>query len=162
AYLPCVPDDEMVIDGIRQAFVAYTKATGKADPLLKKALDDKDPSRRALAVQVFGEALPSEHAVVRAKLDDPDAKVRYLAGSTLAKSGDLKAMRSLLRMVSDGPIEYAFQVEDLLCQLLDSEEKPPATLSGDDKAQRDKARTAWEKWLADKGDKVKLTRLTEA
>jgi HEAT repeat protein len=162
AYLPCIPDDEVVIDGIRQAFVAYTKATGKADPLLKKALDDADPARRALAVQVFGEALPSEREVVRSKLEDPNAKVRYLAGSTLAKAGDAKALRSLLKLIAEGPVEYAFQVEDMLCQLLDSEEKPPATLSGDNKNQREKARAEWEKWLDARGDKVKLTRLTEA
>jgi hypothetical protein len=162
AYLPCVPDDEMVIEGVRQALTAYTKAVGKADPLLKKALDDKDASRRALAVQVIGEALPDERPAVRQKLDDPDPRVRYLAGSTLARAGEVKSLPALLKLVGEGPVEYAFQVEDLFCQLLDPEEKPPATISGNDAAQRKKVQEAWAKWLDERGDKVKLSRLNEA
>src|SRR5262249_40458438 len=68
AYLPSVPDDEVVADGLRIALTAYTKATGKADPLLQQALEDKDVARRALAVQVLGEALPSEREAVRKRL----------------------------------------------------------------------------------------------
>ncbi len=161
-YLPMVPDDEAVADGLRQAMIAYTKANGKADPLLTKALDDKDPLRRALAVQVIGEALPSEREIIRKKIDDPHPKVRYLAGATLAKTGDKKALRSLVNLIGDGPIEFAFQVEDMLCQLLDADEKPPATLFGNDGDGRKKAQAAWEKWLDGKGDGLKLTRLTDA
>lgn len=161
-YLPSVPDDEAVADGLRQAMIAYTKTTGKADPLLKNALDDKDPLRRALAVQVIGEALPSERESIRKKLDDPSHKVRYFAGATLAKAGDKKALRSMLALIGDGPLEYGFQVEDMLCQLLDSDEKPPASLLGNDADVRKKAQAAWEKWLDSKGDSLKLTRLTDA
>lgn len=161
-YLPCVPDDEAIADGLRQAMVAYTKAIGKTDPLLSKALDDEDPMRRALAVQVIGEALPSERELVRKKIDDPNHKVRYLAGATLAKTGDKKALRSLVNLIGEGPLEYGFQVEDMLCQLLDAEEKPPATLHGNDADGRKKAQAAWEKWLDSKGDTLKLTRLTDA
>jgi hypothetical protein len=161
-YLPCVPDDEAIADGLRQAMIAFTKTTGKADPLLKSALDDKDPIRRALAVQVIGEALPGERESIRKKIDDPNHKVRYLAGATLAKTGDKNALRSLLKLIGEGPLEFGFQVEDMLCQLLDADEKPAATLHGNDAEGRKKAQAAWEKWLDSKGDSLKLTRLTDA
>ncbi|MCE9531101.1 MAG: HEAT repeat domain-containing protein [Planctomycetes bacterium] len=163
AYLPCVPDDEMIAEGLRNALVAYTKKVGKADPLLLKCLEDQDLTRRAIAVQVIGEALPGERALIRRLLNDSEAKVRYLAGSTLAKAGDEEALPALLKLLSDGPIEYAFQVEDMLCQLLDSEERPPATLNGNDAGMRAKARDAWAKWVMDrqKDKKLKLARLNE-
>lgn len=161
-YLPSVPDDEAIADGLRQAMVAFTKSIGKVDPLLKAALDDKDPIRRALAVQVIGEALPAERESVRKKIDDPSPKVRYLAGATLAKTGDKKALRSLVSLIGEGPLEFGFQVEDMLCQLLDADEKPPATLHGNDAGGRKNAQSAWEKWLDSKGDSLKLTRLTDA
>lgn len=164
AYLPCVPDDEVVADGLKSALVMLTKATGKADPLLIKAIEDKDPARRALAVQVIGEALPSERPLIHKLLADPDAKVRYLAGSSLAKGGDEDALPALLKLLVEGPLEYAFQVEDMLCQLLDPEEKPPATLAGNDAAAREKVHLAWKKWFEEKRDakKLKLARLNEA
>lgn len=161
-YLPCVPDDETVAGGLRQSMIAYTKSSGKADPLLKSALEDKDPARRVLAVQVIGEALPSERDSIRKKLDDPSHKVRYFAGAVLAKAGEAKALRSLLALIGDGPLELGFQVEDMLCQLLEADEKPPATLHGNDADGRKKAMKAWEIWLDAKGDKLKLSRLTDA
>jgi len=162
-YLPSVPDDEVVADGLRAALVTFTKAAGKSDPLLLKALDDKDAIRRAFAVQVIGEALPSERPKVRKLLTDTDAKVRYLAASTLAKAGDDQSIPALLRLLSEGPMEYAFQVEDMLCQMLDAEERPPATLNVADAASREKVREAWAKWVDDRQQKktLKLSRLNE-
>lgn len=163
-YLPCVPDDEIIADGLRAALADYTRAIGKADPILLRALEEKDVSRRALAVQVIGEALPAERPIVRKLLDDPEPRVRYIAGSTLAKAGDDTALPSLINLIGAGPMEYAFQVEDMLCQLLDSEEKPPATISGNDSAARQKMQILWQNWLEEKTrtNKLKLARLNEA
>ena len=163
-YLPSVPDDEVVADGIRLALVTYTKSLGKADPLIVGALSDADAARRALAVQVIGEALPDQRPAVRRSLTDTDPRVRYLAASTLAKAGDEESLPALLKLLIDGPVEYAFQVEDMLCQLLDPEEKPPATMNAADAGGRDKVFQAWKGWITarQQAKTLKLLRLNEA
>lgn len=164
AYLPCVPEDEAVFESIRIALTHYTKEIGKADPLLIKALHDRDVNLRALALQVLAESLPAMRPTIREMLTDAQPKIRYLAASILVKSGDEESLPALLKLLTEGPSEYAFQVEDLLCQLLDTEERPPATLSGGDRASRDKVYDAWKKWIDEriKGKKLNLARLNEA
>jgi hypothetical protein len=157
-YLPNVPDDEAVADGIRNALVALCKNIGKADPKLVAGLADTDPVRRALAAQVLGEALPEQRPAVQKLLADPDPKVHFVTGVTLLKAGDRAVMPELLKLLTDGPVEYAYQVEDLLCQLI-GDGKAPATLSGGDEAVRKKARTAWEEWWAKEGAKADLAKL---
>jgi hypothetical protein len=158
-YLPNVPDDEAVAEGLRSALVSLCKNVGKADPQLVAGLADKDPVRRALAAQVLGEALPQQRPAVQKLLADPDPKVRLVAGVTLLKAGDRAVMPELLKLLTDGPVEYAYQVEDVLCQLI-GEGKAPATLSGGDEAVRKKCRTAWEQWWTENGAKVDLAKLT--
>jgi hypothetical protein len=63
--------------------------------------------------------------------------------------------------MGDGPVEQAFQVEDIFCRLLDPDERPPATLGGGKPEARKKAQQAWEAWLKTKGGNVKLSRLSE-
>jgi hypothetical protein len=161
AYLPSVPDDEVVADGLREALILYTKAIKRIDPQLRKALDDPIAANRAMAARIIGEGVPSERELIRRLLDDPSPKVRYVVASTFVTAGDAKAIPTLLRLIGDGPAEISCLVEDLLCQLLDDLEMPPATISGADDAGRKMAQAAWEKWFAAKGDKVKLSRLTE-
>jgi HEAT repeats len=158
-YLPNVPDDEAVADGIRSALVSLCKNVGKADSHLVAALSDKDPLRRALAAQVLGEALPEQRPAVQKLLTDPDPKVRLVAGVTLLKAGDRGVMPELLKLLTDGPVEYAYQVEDVLCQLI-GDGKAPATLSGGDEGVRKKCRTAWEQWWAENGAEADLAKLT--
>ena len=162
AYLSCIPDDEMVLEGLRTALVAYTKGVGSVDPLLVKALDDKELTFRVLAVQVIAEALPSQRPMVRKKLADQAPQVRYHAARALAKGGDAEGLPTLLQLLAEGPMEYAFEVEDMFCRLLDSGEMPPATLSSD-KAARAKVFAAWKKWLDDRqsAKSLKLTHSTK-
>jgi len=112
-----------------------------------------------LAAQVLGEALPEQRPVVQKLLADPDPKVRFVAGVTLLKAGDRSVMPGLLKLLTDGPVEYAYQVEDVLCQLI-GDDKAPATLSGGDDAIRKKCRAAWEEWWSANGAKVDLAKLT--
>ena len=160
-YLPCVPDDESVAEGILSALTAMTKATGKADPMVVAALSDRDPARRALAAQVLGAALPEQRPAVRKLLSDADAKVRFLTATTLLKAGDKTALPAMIRMIGEGPIEHAYQAEDVLCQLA-GDKDPPATLSSADEANRKKCKEAWEAWWEKNRDTVDLARLNKA
>src|SRR5262249_21049229 len=57
-------------------------------------------------------------------------------------------------------LEYAYQVEDILCQLV-GDGKVPATLSGGDAENRKKCRAGWEQWWEAGRDKVDLARLID-
>ena len=149
-YLPSIADDEMVSEGIRSALIEHTRLIGKAHDKLIAALSDSDPSRRAMAAQILGESLPGQRVAVAKLLADPQGKVRYAAGVTLLRAGDKKAVPALISLLGDGPIEYAYQVEDLLCQLL-GDQKPPATLAGTDVKTGAKCREAWDAWWKEKG-----------
>jgi HEAT repeat protein len=160
-YLPSIPDDEMVIEGIRSALIAHTKSLGKAHEKLIAALTDEDAGRRATAAQILGEALPEQRNAVARLLNDPQPRVRYAAGVTLMRSGDKKAVPALIGLLDDGPLEYAYQVEDLLCQLV-GDQKPPATLAGTDAKVRKSCREAWYAWWQQKGDAIDLAKINDA
>lgn len=157
-YLPCVPDDESVLEGVRVALILYTKNVGKVHPRLAQALAGKDIDLRTLAVQVIGEALPPMRAEVKKSLQDTEAKVRYFAGLTLARAGDKTVIPELLKLLTDGHSDYAYRVEDLMFQLL-GDSKMDVTLSKGDEANRKASREAWEKWWKENETKVDLARL---
>ncbi len=156
AYLPSVPDDEVVAEGLRTALALYTKLSGKIAPLLRAALEGNDVGRRAFALQVIAEGMPADHSTFRKLLNDQEARIRYLAAYSLVRGGDQEALPVFLKLVVDGPMEYAFQVEDALCQLLDPDEKPPATLLGNDQESRNKVCAAWTKWIDERRSAKKL------
>src|SRR5262249_9212699 len=73
---------------------------------------------------------------------------------------DKAVMDDLFKLLGSGPVEYAYQVEDVLCQLI-GDGKAPATLAGGDAAHRLKCRDAWERWWQANAAKVDLARLTQ-
>jgi len=63
-------------------------------------------------------------------------------------------------LLTDGPLEYAYRTEDLLCRMLDNE-TPAQTLQGKEGPQRQACRDAWTKWWEGHRETVNLTRLKD-
>lgn len=159
-YLPCIPNDETAADGIRVALSLYTKQIGKADPLLAQALVSQDAELRILAAQVLGENLPAMRPEVKKLLRDPEGKVRYNAGLTLARAGDKTVVPEMLKLITDGTLDLAYLVEDMMFQLL-GDAKMDVTISKGDTANRKASRDAWEKWWKENETKVDLAKLID-
>lgn len=157
-YLPCVPDDEGVRESVRIALTLYSKNVEKADPLLVEGLTSKSADTRVLSAQVLGEALPPMRAEVKKLLQDPEDKVRYFAGLTLARAGDKTVVPELLKLLTDGSMENAYLVEDMMFQLL-GDGKMEVTLSKGDAPNRKASREAWEKWWKEHEAKIDIAKL---
>jgi hypothetical protein len=158
-YMPCIPDDEAVQEGLRNALILYTKNVGRPDPLLITALTDKDADRRTLASQVLGESSPDQREAVKKLLQDSSPKVRYFTALTLARGGDKSVIPDLLKLLVDGPLEYAYLTEDLMFQLL-GDGKMGTTLTTGDEKSRKASFEAWSKWWKENETKVDLVKLT--
>ncbi len=156
-YLPSVPD-EVIEDAVITALESVAVRDGKPSAALKAALDDKEPVRRGAAAQALALSCPAERPAVAKRLADADARVRYRAASSLTRAGDKKAVPVLVALLSEGPQEVAWQVEDLLLRLA-GEQAPMVTLDVATESARKKCRAAWEEWWQVNETKADLTRL---
>jgi HEAT repeat protein len=146
-FLPHAETDA-VLEEIQGLLISVAYEKGKANPVLMKALSDKTPLRRAVAVTALcAGGIPEPRATFRALLRDPKASVRLRAALALAKASDPKAVSTLITLLPDLPIEQAREIEGHL-QELAGELAPKAAL-GEDTLSREKARDAWARWWLD-------------
>jgi hypothetical protein len=96
----------------------------------------------------------AQRQAVRNLLTDVDAKVRLRAAQSLLAARDKEALRHLLPLLNEAPLEVARQVEDTLGLL--AGDKAPATPLGEDEAARQKCRAAWEGWWKENEKKLDL------
>ncbi|HZY84433.1 MAG TPA: PQQ-binding-like beta-propeller repeat protein, partial [Gemmataceae bacterium] len=143
-----------VADEVCQALAAAGARGGKADPALVGALEDKLAVRRAAAGEALVRAGPDHRAAVRKLLRDPEAAVRQRVGLALVEAREKQALPVLIALLTELPGEEAVRVEETLLAVA-GDKAPPAALSPDPAARR-KARTAWEAWWKERGDKIDL------
>lgn len=157
-YLPTA-DEEHVVDAVIVAVDRTGLRDGKPLPVVVASLEDRHALRRAAAVHaVARSANEADRRRAAPLLRDPDPRVRYEAAAGLVYAGDREAVPALTALLTDAPVELAWQAEDLLCRLA-GDRLPAASLggSGDD---RRKCRDAWEGWWKEHGDRADLARLT--
>ncbi|HEY7153405.1 MAG TPA: HEAT repeat domain-containing protein [Gemmataceae bacterium] len=156
-FLPFAEDDS-VIEEIRLALASVAHPDGKPDPALLKALRDKSPIRRALALDALCQnglnAAILEAVPLRKLLQDPKSSVRLRAALTLARARDAQAISTLIALLAELPLEQASQAEDFLSEL--AGEQAPKTALGEDDASRKKCRDAWAAWWqkSEDGDRL--------
>jgi HEAT repeat protein len=156
AYLPFA-EDETVEDEALAALLALT-ALGKADAALADALRAPSAVQRGAAAHVLGrKGDDRQREAVAGLLADKEAKVRLRAALALLGARDRRAVPTLISLVGDGPLDLAWQAEEVLIRLA-GDEAPAAAGRGDD---RRKARDAWLAWWRDKGDAVDLARFDD-
>ncbi len=115
-YLPYAPD-EWIGDTVLAALETVAVRDTQPSAALKNALDDKDPLRRAAAAQVIALHCPAERPAVAKLLTDAEPRVRFRAASSLARTGDRRAVPPLIALLTDGSPDIAWQVENLLLAL---------------------------------------------
>src|SRR5262249_30265830 len=147
--------DEAVAEGLVAALARRPPQPRPPPPAPRAAPPDAAAPPRARAGEAVGPAAappqalrpPPRHPPPRA----PEPRVRLPAARALPRHGERAAMPVVLALLTDGPVEDAYQAEYLLCQLLATDEAPPATLTHGDAPARQKARDAWEAWWGQRG-----------
>src|SRR5579885_190534 len=155
AYLPSA-DEQSVEESVVAALQKLGLRDGKPDPALVRALEDRDPARRAAAAQVVGRAAAEHRKPVAKLLKDADPRVRFHAAVALARAGDKQAVPVLIAALADAPEQLAWQAEGLLCCL--APDQPPGSLGVGSEADRKKCREAWEGWWARHADRADLSK----
>jgi hypothetical protein len=157
-YLPGIDDDEAVQAAVLRALLAAGVKDGVPDPLLVRALSDREGWRRAGAAHVLGRAVPDQRAAVRRLLADADTRVRYEAAEALLRAGDREAVPALIALVGEGPMPLGWRAQELL-YLLGGDKGPSLGLSDEEPAKRAKVADAWRAWWKEAGPTSDLTRV---
>jgi hypothetical protein len=144
-YLPSVRDGG-VEEEVLAALLVLGVRGGKADDALARALEDKEPSRRAAAALVLGHSGPDalKDKVRRLLKSEADAKVRLRGAQGLLVARDKRAVPVLLTLLSDAPVEIARDAHEMLGWL--AGDKGPGDSLGDDAEGRKKSRASWDGW----------------
>jgi hypothetical protein len=151
AFLPQVVDDRPVWAALLQALDQLGP-----QPALLPASSDTEPSRRAAAGFVLGQAR-AHRGLVRKLLQDPVPLVRLEAARGLLLGGDREAVPALASLTGEKDPELVSRAEDLLYHLL-GEAEGPALPTDNDKDARGKRQRAWESWWKERGQHLDVAR----
>jgi hypothetical protein len=158
-YLPFA-DNESIVEELLRTLTLVGADKGKSDPVLVKALADKEPKRRGAAAEVLCRiGLGEQKEAVRKLLQDPVPVVRLQVALALALAREKDAIPVLIDLLPQLPQAQAWQAEDLLFRLADGNAPPSVSLGGNEN-QRLKCRDIWAKWWKEHAAKVDLARLT--
>lgn len=159
-YLPFA-DNDAVADEVRAALTALALPEGKPDKVLRAALADKVPLRRAAAAEALARAQAKDLLPeIRKMLRDPDPVVQLRVAMTLAHAREQESVAVLIDLLPRLPLVEAWQAEDILFRIGESH-NPPSVSLGKDDASRKKCRDAWAAWWKDNQKKVDLAKLKE-
>lgn len=143
-YLPFA-EDEALAEEVRVGLPSVGGLRREPDPILLRALDDKDQTRRLAAaeavLQIAGDRmLPA----VRRLLQDRDPVVRLRVALILGRARDKTAVPTLIEALAGEPSELQGQAMAFLERL--AGDKAPETEPAEDAAGRLKVRDAWAAW----------------
>jgi hypothetical protein len=151
--------DEGVNDALRAALHSLALRDGKPDPALLAAREDKQPVRRALAVEALVQVKALKGDAAHKVLKDASPLVRLRTALALVEQSDAAAVPALIDVLPDVSLGQAWLAEDVLCRL--AGDKTPQVALGEDAASRRTARAAWERWWKSEGARVNLAKLKE-
>ncbi len=166
--LPSVHDAELEVEIHVTLFEVGMKA-GEAEEALLKGLNDPKSARRGAAALVVGCAggRPQRDLVWKLLRTDRKVRVRLRAANGLIASGDVKAVPTLLPMLTEAPLDVAEEAWSLLVAVAGKER--PLSLLGDrmpgsdeppleQAVSRARCRAEWESWWKDHETTLVLTR----
>lgn len=160
-FLPFASNEESVL-AIRRALVQIAKNEIKIDPALEKALNDEDFLSRRIAAAEALAYIEAGRPLAIGALQDKSRSVQLAAAKALTLEEESEGVAKLITLVSELPVDSAWQAEDLLRQL--AGENAP-NIFVEDAASAKKARIAWQKWwdgLEPQQRLVRLKKLGEA
>jgi hypothetical protein len=160
AWLPSAGDETLEEETLA-VLVRLGVRQGKIDPAFLTAARARTPLLRSAAAEVLARGTTEEARVAaRRLLRDPEARVRCRTARALLLAREKAAVSVLMALLEDGPVEIAWQVEDLLYRLA-GEHAPSIVLDVRSPASRARSRAAWEAWWKEKGDKVDLVAFSQ-
>jgi HEAT repeat protein len=154
-YLPYAEDEALVME-VRNVLPTLGVRAGEPDPLLLKALEDKNMQRRLVA----GEALLKGGGepvwpAVRKLLLDTNPEVRLRIALALVAERDKVAVQTLIDSLVEEPSDLQGQALEVLERL--AGDKVPEVDAANDAAGRKKVRDAWAAWWHEAAQNVNLT-----
>ncbi len=153
AYVPFA-DSEPLSEAVTQALpdVAINK-DNQVDPAFVKALTDPVLTRRLAAIEVLAQ-VGGQQGALKKLLTDRDPEIRLKTALALARAGERDVMPALIQVVSEVPVELAWQGDEFLSKLA-GPKKPNVAPAKEADGQK-KYREAWTAWWKVFGDKVVL------
>ncbi len=154
AYMPFQEDDEAVQEQVQKALNSVAYEGGKANPLLVKALADKNAYRRAGAAEALCHGpMGPNLATIRGLLKDKEPMVRLKVALALSSANEPDGVPVLAALIGEVSGELSIMAEEYLAKIAgDSAPKPLP--EGED--GRKKRSTAWAKWWDDNKTRVVL------
>jgi HEAT repeat protein len=157
AYLPSA-EDERNASELRAVLTSLAIVGGKPDPVLLTALDDKEPIRRAAAVQALVRTTKGESQQKLLKfLQDADVTVRFHTAMAFFDVNEKQSVPVLINLLTEGTLDQAYAVEDVLLSMA-GDEVVASSVSKADGAVK-KAQKGWQTWWAKAGEKMDLSKI---
>jgi hypothetical protein len=148
-------DDIGVLQEVAEGLAAVTMRNGQPDPVVLRALADRQAPVRAAAAEALARVgSPALRPAIRKLLHDADIKVRCRVAMALVESREQEAIPALIAMVAEAPSKEAGRIEEALNIL--AGETAPVTFG---EAQRRKRQVCWEGWWRENCATVDLAHL---
>jgi HEAT repeat protein len=153
-YLPHAPQGE-IEEEVWFALDALARQASTVPPPLVVALGAIVPARRAVAACIVGRlGSTAQKDTVRELLGESSpALVRLRAAQGLLAGGDTSGVPTLIALLTEAPVEEAWQAEELL-HWLAGDTAPPALLGACTKHTRVDCWADWRRWYRAHGGKA--------
>src|SRR5262249_3270803 len=131
---------------MQNALNAVAFADGRPQPVVLRALTDKQGVRRAAAARALCAGGRSDQVgLVRPLLTDAELSVRLKVALALAGARERVAVPTLIALMTELPSELAPRAEEYLSKLA-KEEQPKGLPAGPGKEARKKRSEIWSAW----------------
>jgi hypothetical protein len=154
-YLPFA-EDPVIEEEVLTTLAVLGFRKGQVDQALIAALTDPMPARRAAVAFLLGRSSEASHRhQARPLLKDADPRVRFQAARGFLAARDKEAVPALLALLTNGPLDLAWQAEDQLGQLA-GEQTPRVTVGAGSSTERRRCCDAWTAWWQKHGSQLDL------
>jgi hypothetical protein len=155
-YLPSIEDPEGV-DVVGQVLRQVGLKDGKPDPLVLRAVADRNPRKRAVAGEVLCRAGKEHRTALRKLLRDPELSVRKRVAFSLLEARDKEGVAALISLLTEVPRDERYAIEERL--FLVAGEKAPADPGRDEDPLSRKYQMAWQRWWRDAEPALDLSKI---
>ena len=162
AHLPYA-DNEAAGDAIRDTLSAVAiRDKAPNSVIVNTAKSGSEPRSGAAAEALVRGGATDAFGLVRGLMNDdktdPDKRAR-LAIALVTAAGAKSAVPLMIRLMTEGSLQHAWQVEAILCRL-EEKDRPKETV-GSNRDDRIKSRDAWLSWWVKNGETVELAKLKD-